>query len=153
MRIQLGPDNEVTKVYHNKIMKNQHGGVIRLGDYVYGYSDGPGWVCQDLKTGDMVWNEKRALDKGAISCADGLFYCLEEKSGVCLLVKATPEGWEERGRLTIDPQTEQRSPRGRIWSHPVIANGRLYLRDQEIICCYDISASRQTRLPVESRTQ
>lgn len=144
MLVDVAADNTVTVRYHNKIMKNQHGGVIRIGDHVYGYSDGPGWVCQELATGDMVWNEKRRLGKGAISCADGMLYCLEEKSGTCALIRATPDGWEEHGRLTIEPQTEQRSPSGRIWSHPVIANGRLYLRDQEIICCYDISSQRQT---------
>ncbi len=153
MMIQVGPDNAVTEVYKNKVMKNHHGGIIRVGDHVYGYSDGPGWICQNLTTGEMVWNEKRVLGKGAIACADGLFYCLEEKSGVCVLVSATPDGWDERGRLTIEPQTEQRSPSGRIWSHPVIANGRLYLRDQEIICCYDITASRQTRSSSGLRAQ
>ncbi len=139
MLVEVG-DNDAQIRYHNKVMKNHHGGVIRLGDYVYGYSDGPGWVCQNFRTGEMVWNEKRALGKGAVSCADGLLYCLEQDTGVCALVRATPDGWEERGRLTLEPQSEQRSPSGRIWSHPVIAHGRLYLRDQEILCCYDISA-------------
>jgi len=153
MMVSIGPGNKVIEVFRNKVMKNHHGGIIRIDEHVYGYSDGRGWICQDMRTGDMVWNEKRVLGKGAISCADGLFYCLEESSGTCLLVNATPDGWEERGRLTIEPQTEQRSPSGRIWSHPVIANGRLYLRDQEIICCYDISASRQTQAVTDSRTR
>ena len=139
MLVNLGSDNEVTQVYHNKVMKNQHGGVIRIEDHVYGYSDGRGWICQDLRSGEMVWSEKRSLGKGAISCADGMLYCLDKDSGTCALIKATTEGWEEHGRFTIDPQTEQRSPSGRIWTHPVIANGRLYLRDQKIICCCDIS--------------
>lgn len=144
MLVDVAADNEVRVRYRNKIMKNQHGGVIRIGDHVYGYSDGRGWVCQTLATGEMVWNEKRRLGKGAIACADEMLYCLEQKSGTCVLIRATPEGWEEHGRVTIEPQTDQRSSRGGIWSHPVIANGCLYLRDQEIICCYDISSSQQT---------
>ena len=143
MLAEIGVDNEVSVLYHNKVMKNRNGGVIRIGDHVYGYSEGPGWVCQELETGEMVWNQKRILGRGTVSCADGMLYCLEEESGICALVRATPKGWEEYGRVTIDPQTEHRSSDGRIWSHPVIANGRLYLRDQEIICCYEISDSRQ----------
>ena len=50
-------------VYDNKVMKNHHGGVIKFGDHLYGYSDGYGWVCQDFKSGDLMWNEKKHLEK------------------------------------------------------------------------------------------
>ena len=119
-------------------MKNHHGGVIRVGEFVYGHSDGPGWTCQDMVTGEMVWNEKSKLGKGALAIADGMMYCLDEQSGACVLAEVSAEGWKEHGRFTLDPQTQQRSPQGKVWTHPVIANGRLYLRDQEIIICYDI---------------
>ena len=66
-------------VYDNKIMKNHHGGVIKIGNHLYGYSDGYGWVCQDFKTGELLWNEKKALGKGAIAYADGHLYCLGER--------------------------------------------------------------------------
>jgi hypothetical protein len=140
MLIRVSKDNQVEPVYDNKVMKNHHGGVIRVGEHVYGHSDGPGWLCQELLSGEMVWNEKSKLGKGAIAYADGMFYCLGEKDGACVLIEATPEGWQEQGRFVLEPQTENRVPKGRIWSHPVIADGKLYLRDQEIICCYDISA-------------
>jgi hypothetical protein len=42
------------------------------------------------------------------------------------------------GRFKLDPQTQQRSPKGKIWTHPVVANGKLYLRDQELIFCFDV---------------
>jgi len=42
--------------------------------------------------------------------------------------------------LKLDPQTTQRSPKGKIWTHPVIANGHLYLRDQELVFCFDVKA-------------
>lgn len=120
----------------NKVMKNHHGGVILLGDHIYGYSDGVGLVCQDFKTGAEVWSEKRAVQKGAISYADGMFYFLEEGSGNVVLIEATPKGYSEKSRFKLNPQTTIRSPQGRIWSHPVIANGRLYLRDQDLIHAY-----------------
>lgn len=122
-------------------MKNHHGGVIQIGDHLYGHSDGPGWVCQDFKSGAEVWASK-ALGKGAVSAADGMLYCVEEGSGTVVLALASPKAWEEKGRFKLDPQTTQRSPDGRIWTHPVISNGKLYLRDQELIYCYDIRASR-----------
>jgi outer membrane protein assembly factor BamB len=126
-------------MYENKFMKNHHGGVIKYGDFLYGYSDGYGWVCLDFNKGELQWNEKKALGKGAIAYADNRFYCLSEKEGKIVLIEATPNGWNPRGEFTITPQTKQRSTRGKIWTHPVISNGKLYLRDQELIHCYDIS--------------
>jgi outer membrane protein assembly factor BamB len=137
--VKIG-DNSPTDVYVNKVMKNHHGGVIKVGDHLYGYSDGGGWLCQDFKSGEMVWNEKNALRKGAIACADGQFYLLEESTGTVALIDVSPKGWKEKGRFTLSPQTTQRSPSGKVWTHPVISNGKLYLRDQEIIYCFDIKS-------------
>lgn len=125
-------------VYENKIMKNHHGGVIKLGDHLYGYSDGYGWVCQNFKSGELKWNEKKALGKGAIAYADNRFYCLGEGDGRIILIEATPQGWSPKGEFKISPQTKKRNPKGKIWTHPVISNGKLYLRDQELLFCYDI---------------
>ena len=135
--VELGKSTPID-VYENKVMKNHHGGVIKLGDYLYGYSDGYGWVCQNFKDGELKWNEKKALGKGAIAYADNRFYCLGEGDGRVVLIEATPQGWKAQGEFTISPQTEQRNPKGKVWTHPVISNGRLYLRDQELIFCYNI---------------
>ena len=62
------------QVYANKVMGNHHGGVIILGDHLYGHSEGKGWVCQEFKSGKMIWSEKAKLGKGSIGCADGHFY-------------------------------------------------------------------------------
>ena len=120
-------------------MKNHHGGVILLDEHLYGYSDGAGWICQNFDNGEMVWNEKNALNKGCLTYADGHFYLLDEKGGEVVLIDASSEGWKERGRFTLSPQTEQRKPSGKIWTHPVVSNGRLYLRDQELLHCYEIA--------------
>ncbi|MBT6958375.1 MAG: polyvinylalcohol dehydrogenase, partial [Opitutae bacterium] len=96
------------------------------------------WLCQDFKSGEIVWNNKKALTKGAIACADGKFYLLEESTGTVALIDASAKGWQERGRFKLSPQTTQRKPSGKVWTHPVISNGRLYLRDQEILYCYDV---------------
>ena len=67
------------KVYANKIMANHHGGVIKVGDYVYGYSEGKGWTCQDFKTGQPKWQEREKFAKGSIAYADGRFICAGKK--------------------------------------------------------------------------
>lgn len=143
MSFTIEKDNTVKMLYDEtasteKVMKNHHGGVILLGNEVYGYSDGLGWVCQDFKTGAKIWAERSALGKGAISYADGHFYCLDEGSGALALIEASPKGWKEVSRFKLDPQTTIRSPQGRIWTHPVIANGILYLRDQDLIHAYAV---------------
>jgi outer membrane protein assembly factor BamB len=119
-------------------MKNHHGGVVLVGDYVYGHSDPVGWTCQDFKTGAVVWTERAKLGKGAIAYADGMLYCLDEKNGTVALIEASPKGWAEHGRFTLAPLSTIRSNRGKIWTHPVISNGRLYLRDQDLIHCYAV---------------
>ena len=135
--VKIDDKNQATEVYSNTLMKNHHGGVLRLKDAVYGYSDGAGWVCQNFKTGEKIWND-RNFGKGSVTYADGMLYCLSERDGTIALFQVANNGWEEKGRFTISPQATIRSPRGRIWTHPVIAHGKLFLRDQNLVFCYDI---------------
>ena len=137
--VNVGPENQVSDLWVNKVMKNHHGGVILYKDHLYGYSDGNGWVCQEFKTGKEIWSEKRALGKGCLTIAEGMMYCVDEGRGDVALAVASPKGWEQHGKFRLDPQSRIRSRRGKIWTHPVIANGKLYLRDQEHIYCYNIS--------------
>lgn len=131
---------EPEQVFMSKAMCNQHGGIVLHEGNVFGYSsDSKGFVCQDFKTGKLLWNEKKKIAKGAISFADDRFYFIEELSGDVILFEGNGEGWTEHGRFTLSPQTERRKRAGRIWVHPVVSNGKLYLRDQEFIHCYDIS--------------
>lgn len=137
--IDLGETGvDATTVYENKVMKNKHDGLALVGEHVFGYSNGGGWTCQEFATGDRVWSEKGELRKGAIGYADGMLYCLSEKAGEVVLIDASTEDWQEHGRFTLTPQTEFRNPKGGIWCHPVIANGKLYLRDQELFFCFDV---------------
>ena len=135
--LEIGSDNSVRKVWSNKVMKNHHGGVIEVNGYLYGHSDPRPWTCQSLETGKAVWTSNK-LGKGAIAYADNRFYLVEEKTGTVVLIEASPESWSEKGRFTLSPQTERRKPQGRVWVHPVIANGRMYLRDQEYVYCFDV---------------
>lgn len=129
--------SNVTEVYSNKDMQNHHGGVILVDGKLYGFSDKGGWTCQDFKTGEIAWQDK-GVGKGAVAYADGMLYCQSEKDGTIALVKASDKGWEMVSSFKLQAQTSQRAPDGRIWTHPVISNGKLYLRDQEFISCYDV---------------
>ena len=123
------------EVYKNKVMVTHHGGVVLLGEHLYGYSDGKGWVCQNFQTGEMVWSDKK-LGKGSIAYADGRFYLRSEGSrGTVALIEATPTAYVERGRFEQPDRSGKES-----WPHPVIAGGRLYLRDQDLLLCYDIKS-------------
>ena len=138
--VKIDADNKPKEVYFNKNMKNHHGGVLLVADHLYGHSDGVGWMCLDFKTGEVVWNERGALGKGCVTCADGMLYCVDEGTGEVALVEASPKSWNEYSRFKLEPQSKRRSPRGRLWTHPVVSNGKLYLRDQELLFCYDVKA-------------
>lgn len=123
------------QVYANKVMANHHGGVIKVGDFVYGFSDSKGWTCQDFKSGQAKWQENK-LGKGSIAFADGRFYLRQESgAGTVALIEATPDGYKETGRFDQPERSSKNS-----WPHPVIAGGKLYLRDQDLLLCYDIKA-------------
>ena len=124
------------QAYANHVMVNHHGGVVRVGDYIYGYSDGKGLTCQDVKTGKSIWTEKAKIKKGAVAFADGKLYFREEETGTMILVDATPDGYHEKGRFKQPDRSEEKA-----WPHPAIANGKLYLRDQDVLLCYDIKAA------------
>jgi outer membrane protein assembly factor BamB len=140
MLVKVGSDHAVEEIYgtKNKVMKNKQGGVVLAGNHVYGHSEGVGWVCQDFLTGEQAWRERGALGMGAVVYADGRLYCLGEDDGVVVLVEPSTEGWKEHGRFTLEPQSEIRSDRGKVWTHPVVCDGRLYLRDQDLVYCYDV---------------
>ena len=142
--VKLFPEGDkfrVEQVYSNKNMVNHHGGVALVGDYLYGYSDGKGWICQEFKTGDVLW-ESKEFDKGSVTYADGHLYCYSEKDGTCVLVEASSKGWHDCGRVKIEQESRVRRKNGKIWTHPVIANGKLYLRDQNLFFCYDVKESK-----------
>ena len=137
MMVEVKKDGSAEVAWQNKVMQNHHGGVVKVGDYLYGHAD-RGWVCQKWDDGSEVWRERGALRKGAVHYADGMLYCVEEGSGTVALVEASEKGFKEASRFTLNPQSENRSRRGKIWVHPVVLDGRLFLRDQEFVYCFDV---------------
>lgn len=125
----------VKEKWSNAILDNHHHGLIELDGYIYGsnwISNSKGkWVCMDWNSGEVKY-ETDWLTKGALVYADGLFYILEEKAGTVALVKPNPESFEVVSSFKLQGGT------GPFWSHPFIANGKLYLRHGEVLFVYNI---------------
>jgi len=126
------------EVYSTRDMQNHHGGMILLDGSLYGASggnEGGALVCLDFKTGKVLWDQRESVGrraKGSLALADGrLYYRMED--GVMLLIEPDPKQYVERGRFDQPDRSDQPA-----WPHPVIANSRLYLRDQDVLLCYNI---------------
>lgn len=121
----------VNEVYFTRDMKNHHGGMVVVGEHLYGFDEGI-LTCLELRTGRALWQE-RSVGKGAVAYADGHLYLRGENGGVAL-AEATPNGYVEKGRF-MQPERSGKQ----CWPHPVVAGGKLLLRDQETLLCYDVS--------------
>lgn len=121
-------------VYHSLEMKNHHGGMVAIGSYVYG-ADDQILTCFNLETGRAVW-KNRSVGKCSLTCADGHLYVRGE-GGPVALVEANPSGYREAGRFV--PPRNNTLP---AWSYPVVASGRLLLRDQDDLLCYSLRADK-----------
>jgi outer membrane protein assembly factor BamB len=118
-------------------LQNHHGGMVLQGDHIYmghGHNDGRP-VCVDLRTGKPAWGPVRGAGSGsaAVLYADGHLY-FRYQNGIMALIEADPN------KYTLKSSFKLASVRAESWPHPVIAGGRLYLRDQEVLMCYDVRA-------------
>ncbi|MDX6611854.1 MAG: hypothetical protein QOD75_1040 [Blastocatellia bacterium] len=127
--IEIKADGKAQEVYFTRDMRNHHSSSILIGDHLYGFSSGI-LTAMRFDTGEVAWKD-RSVGKGSLVYADGNLYAFSE-NGVVGLVEATPAGYREKGRFRI---AQDSLP---TWTHPVIAGGRLYLRDQDTIYAYDV---------------
>lgn len=124
------------EVYFSTSMQNHHGGMIVVDGCLYGANggnEGGFLTCMDFKTGKILWRDRNA-PKGSLLLADNRLY-LRTESGTMLLIEPSREGLMERGRFE---QPDRSNPPA--WAHPIIANGKLYIRDQDTLFCYDVKA-------------
>ncbi len=139
VKLEKDADGKFTakEVYFSKRMQNHHGGMVVSDGALYGADGGNGGgnlICLDFQTGDVLWDQRgnREVAKGSIALADGrIYYRLED--GPMLLIEPNKKEYLQRGRFSQPDRS--RSP---AWSHPVIANGKLYIRDQDLLLCYDV---------------
>jgi len=129
----------IREVYYrrNNELQNHHGGMILIGNHIYmGHGHNNGFpVCINMLTGQPAWGPQRGpgRESAAIAAADGHLY-FRYQDGTMALIEATPARYNLKGQFRIA------SVNGQSWPHPAIANGKLYLRDQDQLHCYDIRA-------------
>jgi len=124
------------EAYFDPRLPTAIGGTVLVGDYLYGTS--LALMCVDYKTGQVKWSD-RSIGPASLAAADDLLY-LHGENGEVALVQASPAGYGERGRFTPPNPPRRKNDMEKSWAYPVIADGRLYIRDSGTIWCYDIRA-------------
>jgi outer membrane protein assembly factor BamB len=119
------------EIYFTRNMKNHHGGVVLVNGYLYGFNDSI-LTCLEFATGKQMWRD-RSVGKGSVMFADGNLY-IQGENNLVGLAQATPSGYVEKGRFPI-PDKGLPS-----WSHPVISDGVLYVRNQDVMLAYDVKS-------------
>ena len=141
--VRLNADSggvKAEQVYFARGLPNGLGGAVLVGDHLYGtdIARGP-FVAIEFKTGKVKWQTESA-GRVSITYADGLLY-LHGLNGDVALIEASPEAYREKGRFTPPNQPHHKKlgdyPE-QAFAHPVIANGRLYIRDLESLWAYDV---------------
>jgi outer membrane protein assembly factor BamB len=127
---KTGDEWKAEEIYANKNSANHHGGVVLLDGHIFGSSGGT-FNCVDMKSGDLAF-KGRSAGKGSTIYADGHLY-LRGEDGDVALIEADSSELKEKGRFKQPDRSKDKA-----WAHPVIANGKLYLRDQGILLCFDV---------------
>jgi hypothetical protein len=97
---------------------------------LYGFSSSI-LTAMKFQTGEVAWRD-RSVGKGSLTFADGLLFLLSE-GGVVGLAEANPTGYKELARFSLPNRSERPT-----WAHPVVSNGRLYVRDQDNLYSYEV---------------
>ena len=128
---KVGGDVKADQVWTTRELVCHHGGYIIHEGHIYGNHSG-GWACLGLKTGEKKWYEK-GVGKGSACWADGMLYMLGERGGKAGLAAISPEGFAMKGQFSVRGS-------GPSWAHPVVTGGRLYLRYDTNLYCFDVKA-------------
>lgn len=134
--VKLTPAGDGVKaeqVYFDKKLPHAIGGTVVLDDHLYGTTNAA-MMCVEFLTGKEKWSE-RGIGAASILYADGRLYLHGENGDVALL-EPSPEGYREKGRFT-PPDAPDRGT-SKAWAYPVVANGRLYVRDVGTVWCYEV---------------
>lgn len=113
------------------------GGAVVMGDYLFGTANS-GLLCVDFASGEFKWDNP-SLGAASLCLADGRLY-LHGENGQVALVEAAVEGYREKGRFTPPDLPTRSQPMEKAWAYPVVSHGRLYIRDQQMLYCYDVKA-------------
>jgi outer membrane protein assembly factor BamB len=132
-----GATFEADQIYFTKDLPTSIGGAVRVGEHLYG-TNAKGMICSEFTSGKILW-QSQGVGAASLCYADGRLYVHGEKGEVAL-VDADPNEYREVGRFT--PPDQPTRGNTKAWAYPVVANGKLYLRDLDRLWCYDIRDSR-----------
>lgn len=118
-----------SEVYFNRDMRNHYCTSVLVGEHVYGFSSNI-LTCMKFATGEVAWRD-RSVGKGQLLFADGMLF-LQGEGGDLALAAATPDAYRELARHSIGRREYP------VWTQPVISDGRLYVRDQDQLTCFDV---------------
>ena len=143
--VRLKPDGNgvaAEQVYFTRGLPNGVGGAVLVGDHIYGTEVAQKLVAAEFTSGKVKW-ESPNFGWASVASADGLLYLHLVMTGEMVLVEATPEAFHEKGRFT-PPAPPKHAVSGPFpegaFTYPVIANGRLYIRDLGTLWAYEIKA-------------
>ena len=130
---------ETEQIYFDARYPISIGGVVKVGDYLYGTTS-EALLCAEFATGQIKWKE-RSIGAASLCVADGRLY-LHGENGDVALVDASPESYHERGRFTPPGQPQHPNTMEKSWAYPIVADGRLYIRDHNVLWCYDVRSPK-----------
>jgi outer membrane protein assembly factor BamB len=123
----------VKRIWSKNTLDSQMGAAVLVEGFIYGSGHNRrGWHCLDWKTGEVQYSAREIGNKGAIIFSDGMLYCYSERGDVAL-VKPSPQKFEVVSSFLL------RKGSGEHWAHPVIKDGRLYVRHGDALMVYDIA--------------
>lgn len=130
-------DGKVTpkQLYFGPKYPTAIGGAVKIGRVLFG-ATGQALECLDFASGEIKWDD-RSIAPASICYADGRLY-LHGEDGAVALIEASAEGYREKGRFAPPGQPAKANAMEKAWAYPVVANGRLYIRDHDLLWCYDI---------------
>jgi len=131
---ELSEDGKsIKRVWSQDTLDSQMGAAVLVDGYIYGSGhQNRGWHCLDWKTGKVRYTAREIGNKGAIIFSDGMLYCYSERGDVAL-VKPNPQKFEVVSSFQIKKGS------GEHWAHPVIKDGRLYIRHGDALMVYHIA--------------
>jgi outer membrane protein assembly factor BamB len=126
------------QMYFEPKLPTTIGGSVKIGEFLYG-TTAQTMLCIEFATGKVKWQD-RALGPASLCYADGRLY-MHGENGDVALVEPSPESYRQKGRFTPPGRPKPVNRNEKPWAYPVVANGRLYIREHGSLWCYDVRAS------------
>lgn len=133
--LKLSDDGaSVTEAWTDKTLDCQHHGVVLVDGYIYGGAHRNSFVCLELATGKVMWDDKKISQADTVF-ADGMLYVYEgPRKGIVSLIQPSPQGLVVKGSFKVTAGTDKH------WAHPTVANGLLFIRHGDALIAYDLRA-------------